>query len=298
MQKFFVAALLMTMCAVFSVRAQDDGGFYENIMISADEKSAENAATAKNKAGSLLDKKAPIIRIEGMPDDEVFQSGRITRRNNDEQGFSGFNRASRPVIIENTATKYGEAPFGLSWGGSYKQIKALGVELEKIEIKDYPNSFVVTQLPKPLPDIRRVIVSFGNDNLMWRIFAYGNLLDDDEDAVKVLKLYRQYFKLLNQKYGNGKEFFTPKITVIEKPIKDNLGRDAVERIRVEEPIGNPHFLSDLQSGEAVLYATFEDARVGAALAVGVDENGKSFIIIDFTNLQIFREREEQTLNAL
>ena len=63
-------------------------------------------------------------------------------------------------------------------------------------------------------------------------------------------------------------------------------------------MGGKNFLAELKSGEAVLYATFEDAKVGAALAVNVDGNGKSYIIIDFTNLQIYKEREEQTLNAL
>ena len=55
-----------------------------------------------------------------------------------------------------------------------EQIKAMGVELEQTNIKDYPNSFAATQLPKPLPDIRRILVSFGDNNQLWRIVAYGN----------------------------------------------------------------------------------------------------------------------------
>ena len=299
MKKLFITLLLSVLCGVFPVKAEEYGRFYDDVMISNDIRTEEDAQKAKNKASSLLDKKAPVIKIDGMPDATAFRSNRDKVRSNDaEKNSFGINRASQPVIVENTATKYGEGPFGLSWGGTYKQIKALGVELEKVDIKDHPNSFVVTQLPKPLADIKKVIISFGDDNLMWRVFAYGNQLDDDPDAAKVLKLYRQYYKLLNQKYGNGKEFFTPKIITVEKPSKDEQGRDTIETIRVQQPIGNPHFLADLQSGEASLYATFEDSRVGAALAVTVDANGKSFIIIDFTNLQIFKEREEQTLNAL
>ena len=63
-------------------------------------------------------------------------------------------------------------------------------------------------------------------------------------------------------------------------------------------IGGADFLAELKSGQAVLYATFEGQDVGAALAVNVDGDGKSYIIIDYTNLRIFREREEQTLDAL
>lgn len=297
MPKLLIWILISALTMVFQAQAEEYGKFYEDVLISNDLKLEENAEKAKNKASNLLDKKAPVIKIDTPTEALPFRRS-ASGRNNSGDSPINFNRAAQPVMVEKTTTKYGEGPFGLSWGGTYKQIKAMGVELEQTNIKDYPNSFAATQLPKPLPDIRRVLVSFGDNNQLWRIVAYGNMLDDDPDAAKVLKLYRQYYKLLNQKYGNAKEFFTPKITIIEKPIKDALGRDAIETIKKEEPIGNPHFLADLQSGEAVLYATFEDNRVGAALAVTVDGNGKSFIIIDFTNLQIFKEKEEQTLNAL
>ena len=300
MAKIWLIVSLFFLCGLYSsaADAEEYGKFYEDVLISNDVKLEENAETAKNKASSLLDKKAPIIKIEGQ-DSLPFRSqrphGEIKNRS-ETMPFGSIN--NRPAIVENTSTKYGEGPFGLSWGGSYNQIKAMGVELEKTQIKDFVNSFAATQLPKPLPDFRRVIITFGEDNLLWRIVAYGNLLDDDPDAAKVLKLYRKYYKLLNQKYGNAKEFFTPKITITEKTVKDQYGRDQIETTRTEEPLGGKNFLAELKSGEAVLYATFEDAKVGAALAVNVDSNGKSYIIIDFTNLQIYKEREEQTLNAL
>ena len=63
-------------------------------------------------------------------------------------------------------------------------------------------------------------------------------------------------------------------------------------------MGGPNFLDALQSGEAVLYATFENQEVGAALAVNVDGEKKSYIVIDYTNLRIFRKREETALDAL
>lgn len=300
MAKIRNSIFFLTLFFVSDAFAEEYGKFYEDVLISNDVKLEENAETAKQKASSLLSTKAPVIRIEGQ-DTLPFRAQRKRSGSNinrsENMPFS-MNKAVSPTIVENTTTKYGEGPFGLSWGGTYNQIKAMGVELEKEEIKDYANSFSATQLPKPLPDFRKVIISFGEDNLMWRVLSYGTLLDDDPDAAKVLKLYRKYYKLLNQKYGNAKEFFTPKITIIEKTVKDQLGRDQIETTRIEEPIGGKNFLAELQSGQAVLYATFENAKVGAALAVNVDGNGKSYIIVDFTNLQIYKEREEQTLNAL
>ena len=202
---------------------------------------------------------------------------------------------SKPV---DTTTKYGEAPFGLSWGATYNQTKALGVDMQKVERKDSVNDFIVTKLPKPLADFRQVIVSFGENNSLWRLSAYGKLIDDNASAAKAVHLYRKYYKLLAQKYGNAKEFYTPKITIVEKTVKDEYGKDKIETEKISEPIGGANFLQELKSGEAVLYATFEDENVGAALAVNVDGDGKSYLIIDYTNLRIFREREQKTLDAL
>ncbi|MBR1648313.1 MAG: hypothetical protein IJ689_01780 [Alphaproteobacteria bacterium] len=301
MKKILLTVFFTVACVINQAHADEYGKFYEDVMISADVKLEENAESAKNKAGSLLDAKIPVIKIEGLPAPSSTKRGEHRRleRNGDESAtVIDFNRASQPIVVDNTITKYGEGPFGLAWGGTYNQTKALGVDLEKVTTKDYANSFKATKLPSTLPDIDKVIVSFGDDNLLWRILAYGQKLDDDSEASKVLKVYRRYYKLLNQKYGNGKEFFTPKITVIEKKVKDENDREKIEVTRIEEPIGNPDFLSQLQKGEASLYATFENAKVGAALAVYVDGNSQSYIIIDFTNLQIYKEREEQTLNAL
>ena len=297
---FMAKIWLIVLFSCFSSLAAADeyGKFYEDVLISNDVKLEENAETAKHNASSLLDKKAPVIKIDGQASLPFrSQRPRGETNNRSESMPFGFGQ-NKPVIVEKTATKYGEGPFGLSWGGTYNQIKAMGVELQKVDIKDYVNSFAASQLPKPLPDFDKVVISFGEDNLMWRVLAYGKKLDDDADAAKVLKLYRKYYKLLNQKYGNAKEFFTPKITVIEKTVKDQFGRDQIETTKIKEPLGGKNFLAELQSGEAVLYATFEDLKVGAALAVNVDGDGKSYLILDFTNLQIYKEREEQTLNAL
>lgn len=289
MKKFFAILSMLTIFGCLSANAQQDGFFYEDVLISNDVRAEENAQKAKSNASNLLNKKAEAIKLDVAPEVMPF-------RTRQSSGNSHF--VSQPVIVSETATKYGEAPFGLGWGATYKQTKALGVELKPITIKNYPNSFSVSQLPKTLPDINNVNISFGEDNSLWRILAYGHRLEDEPDASKVMALYHRYYKLLEQKYGNAQQFFTPKITTIQKIIKDEEENETIETINIEEPIGNKNFLSDLKSGEAVLYATFENDKVGAALTVNVDGNGKSYIIIDFTNLQIFKEKEEQTLDAL
>lgn len=186
------------------------------------------------------------------------------------------------------------APFGLIWGANITQTTNQGVELTPVEEKDYPNSFAASNLPKELQDFARVDVSFGEENKLWRIIAYSTPITDNADASKILKIYETYANLLNKKYGNKQQFFNP--AQIEVTTKNAQGRE-VSEIK-DAPIGNPQFLAQLQSGEAELYSTYNNQDVGAALAINVDGEGKSYIVIDYKNLNLLKEKEQQTLDAL
>ena len=196
---------------------------------------------------------------------------------------------SEPVVSRSQA-----APFGLIWGASMSETKNQGVILTSIGEKDYVNNFSATHLPKEVMDIARVDITFGKDDHLWRIIAYGKLLDDDAEASKVMRLYKIYSALLSKKYGNAQEFFTP--AQIDVTQKDARGKDIV--VQEDAPIGNPNFLSQLQSGAAELYSTYYNEEVGAALAVNVDGDGKSYIVIDYKNLRILNAQEQETLDAL
>lgn len=186
------------------------------------------------------------------------------------------------------------APFGLNWGVDAASIRNLGIRLQKVEEKDYVDSFQASNLPKGIDDFRSVIITFGKEDSLWRILAYGKFIDDDKNASKVLRLYRIYYDMLKQKYGNAEEFFTP--TQINVEAKDAKGKTIIEQ--KPAPLGNDDFLNQLKNGTAVLYATFNNQEVGAALAVNVDGDGKSYIVIDYKNLKILRTRENKTLDAL
>ena len=186
------------------------------------------------------------------------------------------------------------APFGLIWGASMAETKNQGIILTPIGEKDYVNNFSATHLPKEIDDIARVDVTFGEDDHLWRIIAYGKLLDDDAEASKVMRLYKIYSALLSKKYGNAQEFFTPAQINVTK--QDDKGKDIV--VQEPAPMGNPNFLSQLQSGAAELYSTYYNEEVGAALAVNVDGDGKSYIVIDYKNLRILNAQEQETLDAL
>lgn len=257
--------------------SQNSNNFYQDILISDEIKLKEQIDSVQDSARDILNKKAQKLKID---------TPKLPQRKKTE--------APKLTAAENLSN----APFGLLWGGTMADITNIGVILTKIEEKDYINSFSATHLPKPIRDFRQVDLTFGEENELWRIISYGKFLDDNASADLILREYRQYYKLLSQKYGNAKEFYTPKMVTYEKKVKNQYGEEEIETEQRPDPIGSPTFLADLESGEATLYATFEGKEVGAALAVNVDGNGKSYIIIDYKNIKILKARENQTLDAL
>ena len=285
MNKIFTFAICCALLPGTSLAA-DASSFYEDILINDEIKSQTEAERQKQahhnqirkvqkEAAKLLESDLPQIdvKIDGLP--------------------------SRPQVSETLqkraeAEKLSPAPFGLNWGATILDTQDLGVTLTPIGEKDYVNSFSAGNLPKPLNGFRSIDLTFGVENELWRIIAYSDFMQDTPDAAIVLRQYRRFYQLLERKYGNAQQFFTPQPTT-ETPQQT----PAVQKTpKIDNSIGNPHFLAQLQSGEAELYATFEGNDVGAALSVNVDGSGRSYIVIDYKNLKILRQREEQALDAL
>lgn len=287
MKKWLIFFGAVASIAALPCFAQDN--FYQDLLISDEVKAQieqeksqaefdKNMNSAKNAARSLLNKKAQKIQIDA-PQAERRKATPTTK-----------------AVAEETLN-LDSAPFGLLWKASVAGIKNMGVILKPIEDKDYTHVFEASHLPKDPKGFREVDITFGQEDELWRILAIGDFINDDASASKVLKEYRKYSRLLSQKYGSPKEFFTPKITDVEKKIMVN----GVEKTTTEqkpEPIGNPEFLNQLQSGEAVLYSTFVGNNIGAALAINVDGDGKSYIIIDYKNIKILQDRENASLDIL
>lgn len=280
---------ILTVFAFFRLNpglAQDPGQFYENLLISDEVKLEQNTDLAKEKAGKLLDTKPVEIKV----DSPLLRS---------HQQKIKRSKAAEKIKAENkTLSRPEPAPFGLTWGASYNETKSAGVTMIKVDQKDYLNNFRAEHLPKPVHTFREVILTFGIENELWRIIAYGNFIEDTPDAGKVLEVYNQYFHLLEKKYGNAQQFYTPKVTNVDETVDLGNGKSKTVTKQVESPIGGPDFLQELQSGEAELYATFENGKVGAALAVSVDGNNQSYITIEYKNLEILKAREAKTLEAL
>lgn len=273
MKKIFLPILSIFILLAMPSQAQISQDFLlDSEAIAAAGPDKDEIADAEESARRLLQQKPRALRKQSFP-----------------------KLRSKPVTTEKQASARNQsAPFGLVWGSTIAETGNQGITLSPIGEKDYVNSFSAGHLPKAVKDFARVDVTFGEEDQLWRIIAYGKLLDDDAAATKVLQMYNIYSSLLNAKYGNKQEFFTPaQIDVIKQDAK---GKD----ITVQEPapLGNPQFLSQLQNGTAELYSTYNNNEVGAALAVNVDGDGKSYIVIDYKNLQILQAREKETLDAL
>lgn len=288
MKKIFWTIFVCFLFVPASLSAQQPNEFYENILISGavkeshqeDELAAQRKAAAA-EAARLLEQQPTKLVIPDLP--------RRTPRTPNSQPVPSSTSVQTSASKANPAQN-ANAPFGLVWGASIVDTKNLGVSLLPIEEKDYVNSFSAEHLTKSAAGFRQIDLTFGVENQLWRIIAYGDLLNDTPDAAEVLRQYRRYYKLLEYKYGNAKQFYTP------RPIEETNLKKA--QPQTEEKIGGKNFLADLQSGEAVLYATFEGNNVGTALSVNVDGDGKSYIIIDYKNLKILHEREQKALEAL
>ena len=104
--------------------------------------------------------------------------------------------------------------------------------------------------------------------------------------------------------GHNQAFTVEVTTTAETQAGDYAGTVTVmldgktETVQQEQAIGNPNFLQELQNGQAFLYATFDNSKVGAALSVNVDGDGKSYITVEYKNLTIMRAREQSTMDAL
>lgn len=282
MKKMLFLALMVLTAAAGTVLAQTDPDLYRSLLIS--EEDFARAAPVPEQPSSA--DAADAARTEAR---KLLQTSPRTLR---RQNFPKLRQHNRQTAVLSQDAQSG--PFGLIWGASIAETRNQGINLRPVGEKDYVNNFSATRLPKSVSGFSRIDVTFGEDNRLWRIIAYGRLLDDNARASLAMQEYQKYNRLLTQKYGHAEEFYTP--AQIDKVQKDARGRETT--VQEAAPIGNPDFLSQLQSGAADLYSTYYNDEVGAALAVNVDGDGKSYIVIDYKNLNIMHQMENKTLDAL
>lgn len=278
MKKVILFGLLTLTVAVKAPYADDD--FFDNLIVDEQMQQEVKNTIEKEKAqvsaGQILDQKPLELKIDTS---DEFKIKKATKD------------AVLPIERE-------MAPFGLKWLATKDEISELQVKLAPYAVKDSPNSYMATDLPKPVKTMRKVLISFGDNDALWRISGYGRLIEDDSKATKGLEEYHNFYQMLEQKYGNADEFYTPYVKNVEETTtaEDGTTTKTIRQYYME--VGDEGFKEKLMSGEATLYATFENDHISVTLALLADGDGQTYIIIDYKNLIPDEQDSKQTYDAL
>jgi len=283
MNKFILYLAFFALLGIQNARAQDD--FFDNLIVddAMKQKVKQNVEKeeAQIKAGEILDQKPLQLQIDN--------NAKVKMKEKEVEEI--LPEVVPPIIRE-------PAPFGLKWLATKDEILALDVKLAPYAVKDAPNSYMATDLPKPLKLMREVLISFGDGDSLWRISAYSNFIDDDSKASKGLAEYKKLFDMLQEKYGNGEEFYTPYVENVEETATAADGSTSKTIKQHFMQIGDEGFKAKLMSGEATLYATFENDHISVTLALLADGDGQTYTIIDYKNLKINEIEREEIFEAL
>ena len=265
MKKIVLCGLVALFSVIHAPKAEED--FFDNLIVDDEMKQEVKTNIEKEnaqiKAGEILDQKPLQLKIDA---NNQFKIKKTT--------------VEEIVPIEREL-----APFGLKWLATKDEILELQVKLEPYTVKDSPQSYMATNLPKPVKAMREVLISFGDENALWRISGYGKFLDDDDKATKGLEEYHKFYDMLEEKYGNAEEFYTPYVKNVEETTTNEDGSTSKVIKQYFMQIGDEGFKQRLMSGEATLYATFENDHIGVTLALLANGEGQTYIIIDYKNLK-------------
>ncbi len=264
---------LFVLALATSSSAQES--FFGDLIVSEEVQQEKDMQTGQSAASKILDSAPKKIELDKY-----------------EAHKSNLQRHEKESAV------WEPAPFGLRWLAPIREIKALRVRLKPVEVKDSPNTYAAYNLPKPVNAFRDVLVSFGYNDSLWRIAAYGRFIKDDSSASKGIAEYKKYYQILSEKYGNAQEFYTPAIENVEEVVPHDDGTSTTSLKQKAIEIGEEGFLQKLMSGEATLYATFENERIGVTLALLADGDGQTYIIVDYKNLTATKREDEDLYEAL
>lgn len=266
----------------------------------------ETEKQAKSTARDILENKPQILKlrenqVKSLKESVILREELRKKAEEIEQKKMSQEEIKAKKIAE-IKNKLEPAPLGLYWGASLEELKELGFELIPGERENYQNVYVVKNIKQKNNTFAKISVIFGEQDKLWCIFAEGNYLEDNEKAEKVTYLYKQYYKALEQKYGNAKEFFSPytyEEDIVEIVEDDKGKKEVVHKVAKSNPMGGDTFAQELLEQKASLYSTFTDSNLGITLGVNVFNGLKSSISIDYKNLKLMNvEKQEKEENLI
>jgi hypothetical protein len=258
----------------------------------------ETEQNAKNKARDLLAQKPKILMLresqqklldQGKKEREKLEE-RINKKKAEEERFR--------EKVEYIHSNFEPAPFGLFWDISPQETRDLDFEMTPSERADYQEVYLVKNKSQQ-ETFEHIMAIYGTQQHLWCIYAQSKPIDDKPNAEEILKVYKKYYAALDKKYGNAQEFFKPyKYTeeIVEET--DDPKNPKITKITKENPLGGPTFVEELRDDKTSLYAVFDNGKIGVTLSVFADKNGKTYISLDFKNLNLMKHEKDANLNEL
>ena len=258
----------------------------------------ETEQNAKNKARDLLSQKPKILMLresqqklldQGKKEREKLEE-RINKKKAEEERFR--------EKVEYIQSHFDPAPFGLFWDISPQETRDLDFEMTPSERADYQEVYLVKNKSQQ-ETFEHIMAIYGTQQHLWCIYAQSKPRDDKPNAEEILKIYKKYYAALDKKYGNAQEFFKPyKYTeeIVEET--DDPKNPKITKITKENPLGGPTFVEELRDDKTSLYAVFDNGKIGVTLSVFADKNGKTYISLDFKNLNLMKHEKDTNLNEL
>ena len=185
--------------------------------------------------------------------------------------FFVINAVVTPTVSRGAEDDRGSAPFGLQWGMSSSEVRALGAELKDVRFKEYGASFSAAKLPKIIADVETVVLSFGYNDSLWRISAASKKFENDPYGYRVRARYDELANVLSEKYGRGES------------------REHLSNGMFSKP---DDFLMSIHTGNSSVYTDYRTNSLDVQLAIGASDFSTSFYKLIFENKALRSEFEK------
>ena len=173
-----------------------------------------------------------------------------------------------PPPAETKTQETAEAPFGLKWGMSEADAKAMGVTLTKMDKEGEGKQFTATGLSKVLSDTEIVFLHFGYNDKLWLVIAVSKSFDNDPYGGSVRARYDDLSKLLGAKYGKGEV----------SHIQDRRLYSSADE-----------FLAGIKNGRSIHFTTFKKQGVSVELSIGANSYDSGYYRLRYENDALAKE---------
>lgn len=283
-----IGVILFSFVLVFPAKAANED-VIEDVMSSYIE-DVESAQKAIQEAKDSLVRKPQMLKLRDSQK-KLISEGNIKRQKLREKiKQRQFQQKSSTEKEADIVAKLTPAPLKLYWGASPDDLEILGFTLLPSSREGYENVYILQKSSQSHSVFKIITGAFGGQGILWDIYAQSLPETDNNSVDNGLLLYHKYYDYLAKKYGNPEEVYVPYIYKKEQEDPN----DETKKIIVEQKsnIGGENFLQELQNGKSELYSTFTDGLLGVTLELWVNEQGKSYISIDYKNLLLMQKEEQ------